>query len=138
MLVIVNGKKLKIDRQQLIIALKQQLLGVILCFFMHLKSIWTHPQGSQGCQKIHKNMLQIKVLSFCARNTPKRHKLRKIVKIEKKCQKNPVFLDIFEYSSIWGQYLCTKSQMARLVDPDASLDTPGTPGGGSILKKSRF
>ena len=68
------------------------------------KSIWIRPQGSQGCQKIHKNMLQIKVLSFCARNTPKRHKLRKIVKIEKKCQKNLVFLEYFEYSSIWRQY----------------------------------
>ena len=68
------------------------------------KSLWTRPQGSQGCQKIHKNMLQIKVLSFCARNTPKRHKLRKIVKIEKKCQKNLVFLEYFEYSSIWRQY----------------------------------
>jgi len=31
MLVQVNGNKLKIDRQQ------QQLLGVILCFFMHLR-----------------------------------------------------------------------------------------------------
>ena len=48
--------------------------------------------------------VQIKLLSFCARIAPKRHKLRKIVKIEKKCQKNLVFLEYFEYSSIWGQY----------------------------------
>ena len=68
------------------------------------KSIWTRSQGSQGCQKIHKNMLLIKVLSCCARIAPKRHKLRKIIKIEKKCQKNPVFLEYFKYSSIWGQY----------------------------------
>ena len=65
------------------------------------KSIWTRYQGSQGCQKIHRNMLQIKVLNFCARIAPKRHKLRKIIKIEKKCQKKNVFLEYFEYSSIW-------------------------------------
>jgi hypothetical protein len=29
--------------------------------------------------------------------------IQKIIKIEKKIKKNPVFLDIFEYSSIWGQ-----------------------------------
>ena len=48
--------------------------------------------------------LQIKLLSFCARFAPKTHKLRKIVKIEKKCQKNLVFLEYLKYSSIWGQY----------------------------------
>ena len=40
-------------------------------------------------------ILQIKLSSFCARIAPKRHKLRKIVKIEKKCQKNPCFLRVF-------------------------------------------
>ena len=68
------------------------------------KSIWTRSQGSQGCQKIRFFFLQIKLLSFCARIAPKRHKLWKIVKIEKKCQKNLVFLEYFKYSSIWGQY----------------------------------
>jgi hypothetical protein len=42
-------------------------------------------------------------MSSCAKIAPKRHKLQKIVKIEKKMSKNPVFLEIFEYSSIWGQ-----------------------------------
>ena len=68
------------------------------------KSIWTRSQGSQGCQKIRFFFLQIKLLSFCAKIAPKRHKLQKTVKIEKKCQKNLVFLEYFEYSSIWGQY----------------------------------
>ena len=61
------------------------------------------PQGSQGCQKITSFFLQMKVFSFCAKIAPKRHKLKKPIKIEKKCQKTPVFLDIFEYSSILGQ-----------------------------------
>ena len=85
------------------------------------KSIWTRPQGSQGCQKIHKNMLQIKLLSSCAKIAPKRHKLRKLSKLIKKCQKNPVFLDFFENSSIWGP----KPHMVCLVDPSASFDTTG-------------
>ena len=41
------------------------------------------PQGSQGCQKIGIIFLQIKLLSSCAKIAPKRHKLRKIIKIEK-------------------------------------------------------
>jgi hypothetical protein len=96
------------------------------------KSIWTRSQGSQVCQKIRFFFLQIKLVSFCARIAPKRHKLRKTVKIEKKCQKKLVFLEYFKYSSIWGQYYRSKPQMVCLVDPGAYFDTPGTPGGGSI------
>ena len=67
------------------------------------KSIWTRPQGSQGCQKITFYFLQMKLFSFCAKIAPKRHKLQKPSKLKKKCQRNPVFLDFFEYSSNWGQ-----------------------------------
>ena len=67
-------------------------------------SIWKRPQGSQGCQKIRFIFLQMKLLSFCTNIAPERHKLQKIIKIGKKCQKTPVFLDLFEYSSVWGQY----------------------------------
>ena len=63
----------------------------------------TRPQGSQGCQKITSFFLQMKLFSFCAKIASKRHKVEKPSKLTKKCQKNPVFLDIFEYSSIWGQ-----------------------------------
>ena len=48
------------------------------------------PRGPRGVKK-SEFFLQIKLLSFCARIAPKgtkRHKLRKIVKIEKKCKKN--------------------------------------------------
>ena len=96
------------------------------------------PPGAQGCQMMHQNPLNMPFEGWCANIAPERHKLRKTVKIGKKCQKTAVFLDIFEYSSIWGQYQRTKPQMARLVDPGASFDTPGTPGGGSIQKISRF
>ena len=68
------------------------------------KSIWIRPQGSQGCQKMRQDPLNMPFEVWCANIAPERHKLRKIVKIGKKCQKTPVFLDIFEYSSIWGQY----------------------------------
>jgi hypothetical protein len=45
----------------------------------------------------------MKVFFFCAKIAPKRHKLKKPIKIEEKMSKNPVFLDIFKYSSILGQ-----------------------------------
>ena len=102
------------------------------------KSIWIRPQRSQGCQKMRQDPLNMPFEVWCANIAPERHKLRKTVKIGKKCQKTPVFIDFFKYSSIWGQYQRTKPQMACLVDPDASFDTPGTPGGGSIQEISRF
>ena len=89
------------------------------------------PRDPRGVKKSDFTFLQIKLLRFCATIAPKRHKHQKIVKIEKKVKKNLVFLEYFEYSSIWGQYLHTKPQMACLVDPGASFDTPGTPGGRS-------
>ena len=68
------------------------------------KSIWIRPQGSQGCQKMRQDLLNMPFEVWCANIAPERHKLRKIVKIGKKCQKTPVFIDFFKYSSIWGQY----------------------------------
>ena len=59
------------------------------------------PRGPRGVKK--SDFLQIKLLSFCAKIAPKRHKLQKLSKLKKKCQKIPVFLAIFKYSSIWGQ-----------------------------------
>ena len=75
----------------------------VLTLFL-FKSIWTCSQGSQGCHKIRFNFSKMKVFTFCAKIAPERHKLRKTIKIGKTCQKTPVFLDLFEYSSIWGQY----------------------------------
>ena len=61
------------------------------------------PPGVPGVSKNHIFFLQMKLLSFCAKIASKRHKLQKPSKLKKKCQKNPVFLDFFEYSSNWGQ-----------------------------------
>ena len=61
------------------------------------------PPGVPGVSKNHIFFSQMKVFSFCAKIAPKRHKLKKTIKIEEKMSKNPVFLDIFKYSSILGQ-----------------------------------
>ena len=67
-------------------------------------SIWIRPQGSLGCQKMRQDPLYMPVEVWCAKIAPKKAQTLKIVKIEKKCQKNLVFLEYFEYLSIWGQY----------------------------------
>jgi hypothetical protein len=51
-----------------------------------------------GVPRVSKNQiffLQIKLLSFCAKIAQKRHKLGKIVKIEKKMSKKPCFHRVF-------------------------------------------
>ena len=53
-------------------------------------------------------------------------------------KKNPVFLNIFKYTSILGQSEHTKPQLACLVDPGAYFDTHGTPGGESIAEIYEF
>ena len=45
------------------------------------------PPGIPGVSKNQIFFLQIKLLSSCSNISPKRHKLRKIIKIEKKSQK---------------------------------------------------
>ena len=77
-----------------------QPVGTLFLF----KSIWTRPQGSQGCPKIQKNFLHMKLISVCANILLNLYKLQKTFKIEKNKSKNLVFLKFFEYSSIWGQY----------------------------------
>ena len=62
------------------------------------KSIWIRPQGSQGYQEVRQGPLNMQFEVWCANIAPKRHNLPKTVKIEKKCQKNLVFLEYFEYS----------------------------------------
>ena len=53
------------------------------------------PQESKGCQKITFFFSQMKVFSFCAKIAPKRHKLKKTIRIEEKMSKNPCFLRLF-------------------------------------------
>ena len=53
------------------------------------------PPGVPGVSKIHIFFLQMKVFSFCAKIDPKRHKLKKPIKIEEKMSKKPCFLRYF-------------------------------------------
>ena len=70
----------------------------------HRSPLLIRPQGCQGCQKMSKEQLNMQFEGWCANIDAEKNKQGKIVKIGKKCQKTPVFLDIFEYSSMWGQY----------------------------------
>merc|ERR1711894_186429 len=63
------------------------------------------PQGSQGCQKITFFFSQMKVFSFCAKIAPKRHKLKKPIKIEEKMSKKPCFLRYFHIFFNFGAIL---------------------------------
>ena len=100
-----NGKqqwwktKFVLTQQAQHILMPYQVITVAVWTLKPFTPLLTRPQGSQGCQKI-RFFLQIKVLSSCAKIAQKRHKLQKLSKLKKNCQKNPVFLDIFEYSSI--------------------------------------
>ena len=68
-----------------------------------ISPLLTRSQGCQGCLKMPQDLLNMPYEVWCAKIPPKRHKLQKSSKLNKNCQKTPVFLDIFEYSSIWGQ-----------------------------------
>ena len=61
------------------------------------KTIWTGPQGSQGCQKIYK---YIKLLSSCAKIEPKLSTLQKTFKMEKKSCFATLFQFLFNLISI--------------------------------------
>ena len=47
-----------------------------------------HPQGCLGCQKIHKNILQMNLLTYCANIQPL---LKKLQKTSKSHQKRVIF-----------------------------------------------
>ena len=49
------------------------------------------PPGVPGVSKNHIFFSQMKVFSFCAKIAPKRHKLKKTIKIEEKSSKKPCF-----------------------------------------------
>ena len=53
------------------------------------------PQGPQGCQKMRQDPLNMPCEVWCANIAPK---------LKKKGSKNTVFLYLFEYSAIWGQF----------------------------------
>ena len=80
-------------------------------------AIWIRPQGSQGCQNIRFFFSQIKLLSFCANIAPKRHKLQKTIKIEKKCKKNPCFLRVFRIFFNLGAILAHQTSNGKFSGP---------------------
>ena len=86
------------------------------------------PPGVPG---VSKKKWQKKMLSSCAKIALKRHKLQKIVKIEKKMSKNPVFLDFFKYSSTWGQFWAHQTSCGMF---SGSWD----PGGAPIVEIQEF
>ena len=55
------------------------------------KSVWTRPQGSQGCQKMGQDPLNMPVEVWSAKIALKLYKLQKTVKIEEKSSKKPCF-----------------------------------------------
>jgi hypothetical protein len=63
------------------------------------------PPGVPGVSKNQNFFSQINLLSLCANIAPKRHKLQKTIKIEKKCKKKTLgFGEYFKSSSFLGQY----------------------------------
>ena len=62
------------------------------------------PSGVPGMSKNH-FFLQMKVFSFCAKIAPKRHKLKKPIKIEEKMSKKPCFLRYFRIFFNFGGIL---------------------------------
>ena len=101
------------------------------------KSIWMRPQAYLGCQK-NQNFWKInwKQLSFCVKIALEKEQTSKNFQNWNKMSKNPVFLEFFKYSSIWGKSYHTKPQMVCLVDTGASFDNPGVSRSGSIYRRS--
>ena len=80
--------------------------------------------GVPGVSKNQNFFLQIKLLSFCAKTAPKRHKLQKLSKLKKKTCFLRVFWLFFKLKAILAHQTSN-----CLVVPGASFDTPG---GGSL------
>ena len=67
------------------------------------------PPGVPGVSKNHIFFLQIKVFSFCAKIAPKRHKLKKTIRIEEKMSKKPCFLRHFRIFFNFGAILARQT-----------------------------
>ena len=64
---------------------------------------WSASRGPRGVKKSHFFFQKWKCFPFALRLHPKDTNSKKTIKIEEKISKKPVFLDIFEHSSILGQ-----------------------------------
>ena len=102
---------------QKIVIINHSILSLqISQWLFRLKKILSTIDAPPGVPGVLKNhiFLQMKQFSVCAKIALKKHKLQKPSTLKKTCQKIPVFLDIFEYSSTWGQSMRTKLQLAPL------------------------
>ena len=89
----------------------------------------TRPLGSKGCQKAH---CFTNETVFCAKIVP--NNTSKTIIIEEKMSKK-FRRQLFQiFFNSWR----TKPQLSYLVDPGPSFDTPGTPGGASIVEIQEF
>ena len=65
------------------------LSPISICELEILTPLFRVPRGPQGCQKIHKNILEINLMSFCPQHSAKVEiKLKNL----KNCKKMTVFL----------------------------------------------
>jgi len=67
------------------------------------------PPGVPGVSKNHIFFSQMKVFSFCAKIAPKRHKLKKTIRIEEKMSKNPCFFRHFRIFFNFGAILARQT-----------------------------
>ena len=70
----------------------------------HSFHYWSAPRGPRGVKKSHFFFYKWKCFPFALRLPSNCTNCKKLSKLKKNHQKNPVFIDIFEYSSTWGQY----------------------------------
>ena len=99
-----------------------------------ISPLLTRPQGCQGCLKMPQDLLNMPYEVWCAKIAPK-------LKNIQKCLRKQGFFDIFcsnlkffKVCAFYEQSQRTKPHIPCLRDPGASLDTPGTPGGASIVE----
>ena len=75
----------------------------------HISLLLTRPQGSHGCQNMRQDPLNMPVEVWRAKIAPKRHKLKKTIRIEEKMSKNPCFLRYFQIFFSFGAILAHKT-----------------------------
>ena len=73
------------------------------------KNILSTIDPPPGCQKITFFFSQMKVFSFSAKITPKRHKLKKTIRIEEKMSKKPCCLRHFQIFFNFGAILARQT-----------------------------
>ena len=88
-----------------------------------ISSLWTHPQGCQGCQKNFKDQRINNLMCFCDNIQPNLNKLRKIV------TKQSLLIDFLDFMKFVqsGLSISAKTHLYWSLCPSGSFDNPGTP-----------